>query len=110
MDLDNIITPVNPDKFEELLIEAGYDENKMLYLIDGFRNGFKLEYEGSLKECRRVAPNLKFRIGNKFELWNKVMKEVELGRYAGPFENPPFEHFVQSPIGLVPKDNGLKPG
>ena len=36
------------------------------------------------------------------------MKEVELGRYAGPFEKPPFEHYVQSPIGLVPKDKGLK--
>ena len=34
------------------------------------------------------------------------MKEVNLGRYAGPFEDPPFEHFIQSPIGLVPKDGG----
>ena len=31
------------------------------------------------------------------------MKEVKLGRYAGPFATPPTEHFVQSPIGLVPK-------
>ena len=31
------------------------------------------------------------------------MKEVELGRYAGPFESIPFETFIQSPIGLVPK-------
>ena len=36
------------------------------------------------------------------------MKEVNLGRYAGPFEEPPYEHFVQSPIGLVPKDKGKK--
>ena len=34
------------------------------------------------------------------------MKEVQVGRYAGPFCDPPFEHFVQSPIGLVPKDGG----
>ena len=34
------------------------------------------------------------------------MKEVKLKRYAGPFESPPFEHYIQSPIGLVPKDNG----
>ena len=57
---------------------------------------------------RRTAPNLKLRIGNKTELWNKVMDEVKLGRFAGPFESPPFEHFVQSPIGLVPKDKGQK--
>ena len=34
------------------------------------------------------------------------MKEVRLKRYAGPFEDPPFKDFIQSPIGLVPKDNG----
>ena len=34
------------------------------------------------------------------------MKEVKLGRFAGPFKDPPFKYFVQSPIGLVPKDGG----
>ena len=35
------------------------------------------------------------------------MKEVKLGRYAGPFKDkPPFENFIQSPIGLVPKAGG----
>ena len=36
------------------------------------------------------------------------MKEVQAGRYAGPFEELPFEYFIQSPIGLVPKDQGTK--
>ena len=31
-----------------------------------------------------------------------------MGRFAGPFSDPPFDQFVQSPIGLVPKDKGLK--
>ena len=34
------------------------------------------------------------------------MKEVKLKRYAGPFQTIPFEHYIQSPIGLVSKDNG----
>ena len=34
------------------------------------------------------------------------MKEVEAKHYAGPFKTIPFENFIQSPIGLVPKDNG----
>ena len=34
------------------------------------------------------------------------MKEVKLKRYAGPFKTVPFENFIQSPIGLVPKDGG----
>ena len=37
-----------------------------------------------------------------------MVKEVDLGRFAGPFDEPPFEYFVQSPVGLVPKDKGLK--
>ena len=31
------------------------------------------------------------------------MKEVELGRYAGPFNFIPYTEYIQSPIGLVPK-------
>ena len=36
------------------------------------------------------------------------MKEVKEKRYAGPFKQIPFEDggYIQSPIGLVPKDNG----
>ena len=47
-------------------------------------------------------------IGSKTELWNKVMKEVKLKRYTGPFNKIPYECYIQSPIGLVPKDNGKK--
>ena len=58
------------------------------------------------RDIRRTAPNLKIRIGTKIDLWNKVMGEVEKGRYAGPFIDPPYDCFIQSPIGLVPKDQG----
>ena len=34
------------------------------------------------------------------------MKEVKLGCYAEPFEEIPFDSYIQSPIGLVPKDGG----
>ena len=27
-------------------------------------------------------------------------------RFAGPYESPPFEYYIQSPVGLVPKDDG----
>ena len=107
MDLEHIITPIRPDRLKDLLELSHYDEIKTQYLVQGFTKGFSLQYEGKLTG-RRLAPNLKLRVGNKIELWNKVMKEVQLGRFAGPFKEPPFETFVQSPIGLVPKDKGLK--
>ena len=34
------------------------------------------------------------------------MKDVEMNRIAGPFEHIPFDDFIQSPIGLVPKAGG----
>ena len=105
---EQIVTPVSYEKLNDLLIEVGYNEQKRKFLVDGFKYGFSLQYQGPLKDCQRTASNLKLRVGSKLELWNKVMNEVELGRYAGPYEEPPFEAFVQSPIGLVPKDKGLK--
>ena len=105
LDLNSIVTPVNYEKLQSLLIDTKYDRDLTDFLVDGFKNGFSLEYQGS-RHRRMQAPNLKFTIGNKVELWNKVMKEVGLGRYAGPYDRPPFEYYVQSPIGLVPKDEG----
>ena len=108
MDLENIITPVKAQVLNKFLKDSGYDEKKTKFLVDGFTNGFSLEYEGKLGNMQRLAPNLKLRVGNKTELWNKVMNEVELGRYAGLFNSPPFDSFMQSPIGLVPKGKGTK--
>ena len=36
-------------------------------------------------------------------MWEKLMKEVKLGRVAGPFREIPYYNYMQSPIGLVPK-------
>ena len=107
-DLDNIFTPVDSNELDKLLKESQYDNNKRKELVQGFRRGFDLGYRGKTRNIKQTAKNLKFTIGNKKELWNKVMKEVKEKRYAGPFKTIPFEDYIQSPIGLVPKDNGKK--
>ena len=105
-DLDNIKTPVDVEAFSKLLHDSKYDAKETDFLIDGFKNGFSIGYEGKT-DVQITAPNLKFReVGNPTILWNKVMKEVKEGRYAGPFESIPFNQYIQSPIGLVPKNNG----
>ena len=43
------------------------------------------------------------KVGSEKELWNKLIKEVKQNRVAGPYDQVPFQHFIQSPIGLVPK-------
>ena len=105
-DLDSIKTPVNVKSFKKLLLDSNYDVKETEFLIEGFQNGFSIGYEGP--ECVKIkSPNLKFRqVGGPVTLWNKVMKELKEQCYAGPFKEIPFEHYIQSPIGLVPKDNG----
>ena len=98
---------MDADKLKKLLIETNYNPEESRFLVDGFRNGFDLGYRGK-EDIQQLSNNLKFTIGDKIELWNKVMKEVEAKRYAGPFESIPFDHYIQSPIGLVPKDGGRK--
>ena len=105
--LTNIFTPINADKFEQLLIETGYNKQKREFVIHGFRHGFDLRYQGE-KKVKQTAPNLKLHVGTKTILWNKIIKEVQAQRVAGPFEEIPYEYFIQSPVGLVPKDNGTK--
>jgi hypothetical protein len=38
---------------------------------------------------------------------HKISKELAMGRIAGPFSVPPFPTLRVSPIGLVPKKNGV---
>ena len=99
--LENIVTPVRVNELQYLLEESKYDQNKIEYLIQGFQNGFDIGYRGP-ENVQLRALNLKFReVGNEVILWNKVMKEVKAKMYAGPFAEIPFQHYIQSPIGLV---------
>ena len=89
---------------EDLLNKFSYDKQKTQYSVDGFKNGFDIGYRGP-QNRKDISANIPIRqgVGLKLEMWNKVMKEVKLNRYASPFQTIPFENYMQSPIGLVPK-------
>ena len=101
------MTPLDVDTYEKMLRESKFPDEKLEYLVSGFRNGFDLMYQGP-RFVNRLALNLPLTAGSLTELWNKVMTEVIEGHFAGPFESVPFKFFIQSPIGLVPKDKGKK--
>ena len=106
LDLESIKTPVNVEVLRKLLRDSKYDKKESEFLLDGFTNGFSIGYCGP-ENVSLKSPNLKFReVGDPITLWNKVMKEVKEKRYTGPFEEIPFKTYIQSPIGLVPKDRG----
>ena len=93
------MSPVNPQVLDRLL--EGYDVSIRNYLVTGFREGFVIDYEGpllrpSLKNHPSFIKNIE--IGR-----DKILQEVMKGRVLGPFKTPPFNNFVTSPLGLVPK-------
>ena len=104
-DLTNIVTPIKPDVLENWLIKLGFDPEKRNFLVQGFKSGFDLCYTGPTDRQSR-AKNIPFTVGNCEVLWKKLLREVKLKRVAGPFDHIPFEFYIQSPIGLVPKDAG----
>jgi hypothetical protein len=73
-------------------------------LIQGLNHGFKLQYNGprlpvQSKNSRSVSENPDL-------VREKIFKEIDLGRVAGPFDYPPMPTFRVSPIFLVRKKNG----
>ena len=104
LELNDIVTPVDVEELDVLLKLTKYSAGHRIFLVDGFTNGFRIGYRGD-RSMRRLSPNLKLRVGSELILWNKVMKEVAAGRFASPYREPPYEAFIQSPIGLVPKSN-----
>ena len=102
LDLENIKTPVKVEQLVRFLKETKFKQSEIDFLENGFTNGFNIGYEGPTEQ-QSLSSNIPLTVGSKVELWNKIMKEVKLKRVAGPFSKPPFENFIQSPVGLVPK-------
>ena len=97
-----MVTPVRVEVLRELLTQTNYNPAETRFLVNGFSRGFSIGYRGPLNH-QDTSNNLPFTVGNKFELWDKIMSEVQLKIYAGPYEKIPFGNYIQSPVGLVPK-------
>ena len=97
-------TPVRSDRLEGLL--HGYPLPLTAYLIHGFNFGFRVRFQGE----RRVfePPNLKSVIARPDIVRDKLTKEINAGRIAGPFRKPPFPNMFCSPLRIVPKKNLLE--
>ena len=47
--LQDIVTPIDADALEDLLIQSQYPVEKRKHLVTGFREGFDLGYRGPCK-------------------------------------------------------------
>lgn len=97
-DLHSIVTPIDVGAYQALLAETGYDQDKTKFLVGGFQHGFDIGYRGP-RDVTIQSKNMRCRVGSKTHLWNMVIAEVKQLRYAGPFKNCPYDHYIQSPLG-----------
>ncbi len=93
----------SPIKIDVLipLLQDYPDRKSAIILREGFVNGFRLGYLGDRKA--REAPNLKSVLKDPVRAVEKLNKEIQKNRIAGPFKECPIKNLMVSPIGLVPK-------
>jgi hypothetical protein len=97
-DLGSIVTPINVDVFGSWL--DGYPEQH--YIINGFTQGFRVMFSSA--PFSAVHGNHPSARDLPDTLAALVEKERLADRIAGPFDSPPLDQFVVSPLGLVPKE------
>ena len=95
----NLPTPIRGNELLPFLV--GYCPRTVAFLREGFEFGFTIPFEGPLPVER--SKNLVSAGQYPHVVSSKLQIELQSGRVAGPFLHPPFEDFVTSPIGLVPK-------
>ena len=93
-------TPVNAKVLHTYL--AGYNPTLKRFLIDGFVHGFRIGSEDPVYTVN-IPGNHGSALSHPAILAAKIQKEISLGRFIGPFTSPPFDKFVCSPLGLIPK-------
>ena len=97
------VRPVTPIKHTTLgnLLKDHPNKHKVSYVIQGFKFGFSLKYNGPWEN--RQPRNLLSAYQHSAKLWASLMKEVQLGLMLGPFPVQPVDPLICSPVGMVPK-------
>ena len=93
-------TPINIDRLELFLQD--YDPILKFQLVHGLRYGFDVGHRGILLNNLDVG-NMTSCFENPEVVNEHLQSEIEAGRIAGPFDEPPFQNFQINRIGLVKK-------
>ena len=103
-----LFTQVNPVSYKILdnLLKDHPNRDKVNYVIQGFRVGFSLKYNGPLEN--RQPKNLLSAYQHSGKLWASLMKEVHLGRMLGPFLVQPIDPLICLPVGRCQNETHRK--
>ncbi len=92
-------TPVKFDILDPYL--DGFDEDVRTLLMTGFKEGFKVFFEG--EEVELECNNSKSAQEKPEEVNGKIRKEIRKGRMAGPFHTKPLLDFKCLPLSIREK-------
>ena len=102
-DIRSLPTPVRIDQLSQYL--TGYNAKKVRFLISGFTQGFRLQYQG--ERLFRDAKNLKSANGFHRCYGLKFQKNCrQAGRIGDPFISPPFPQLIISENGTSSSGGG----
>ena len=98
---DQLPTPVKVQVLRDLLYICNYDVVETEYLLDSFSKGFSVfcEKTSFQMDCK----NLKSALEKPDVVSDKLCRELQAKRIAGPFLDRPCKNFNVSPLGLCPK-------
>jgi hypothetical protein len=98
---DKLPTPVKLQVLRDLLYNCNYDVVETEYLLDSFSKGFSFfcEKTSFQMDCK----NLKSALEKPDVISDKLCKELQANRIAGPFLDRPCKNVNVSPLGLCPK-------
>lgn len=96
-------TPVKAKVF--LVWLEGYDEDEKMFIVLGFSIGFHLGVEEF--HIAIICANQSSADDNPEAVEKYMTEEMKANRLAGPFQFPPFENMVFSPLGMRRKANGI---
>lgn len=74
-------------------------------LMEGITRGVPIDYVGDRTKARE-GRNPPVDAAGQAKIQEVIDADVAAGKKAGPFEEPPLDHFNVSPVGAVPKKNG----
>ena len=100
--LTKLPTPINRQRFVELLKASSYDPFLTSFIDLGLKNGFDVGFRGLVLSNPSVK-NLKSAYEHPEVVTHNLKKELAEGRVLGPFLYPPFKKFQVSPLGCVEK-------
>jgi hypothetical protein len=96
-----VTTPFKPAAWMRLL--ALYPDREWTHrLVHDLIHGVDIGFRG-IRTHRRSSPNFTASLAENEAISADLVAEVALHHIAGPYQQPPFRHYVCSPLKTVPK-------